>query len=142
VALWHVEWQTHQSRAGHCVLSLCSRALISSVLDLVRWNEALDTGSLLTKEGLAQMWTPVTLNDGNQFEYGFGWFIRPVPSHRTVAHGGGLPGFSAAIWKFIDDKLTVILLPNCETAETMQMSLSVAGFYVPALATSEVKGKL
>lgn len=69
-------------------------ALISSVLDLVKWDGALREGRLFTKNSLEQMWSPVILNDQTTSPYGFGWFIRAIPNHRTVAHGGGLPGFS------------------------------------------------
>jgi CubicO group peptidase (beta-lactamase class C family) len=84
----------------------------------------------------------VSLNDGTTFKYGFGWFLRPVPGHRTVAHGGGLPVFSTFIWRFIDDGLTVIVLSNCETADTGRIALGVAGLYVPALLSPEIKKQL
>jgi D-alanyl-D-alanine carboxypeptidase len=117
-------------------------ALISSVLDMVKWDAALGSERLLKKTSLDQMWTPVRLNDGTTHNYGFGWYLRPVPGHRTVAHGGGLPGFSTFIWRFIDDKLTVVVLSNCETADTGRNALRVAGFYVPALLSPEVKRQL
>jgi D-alanyl-D-alanine carboxypeptidase len=117
-------------------------ALISSVLDMVKWDSALNSERLLKKASLNEMWSPVHLNDGTTYNYGFGWYLRPVPSHRTVAHGGGLPGFSTFIWRFIDDKLTVIVLSNCETADTGRIGLAVAGLYVPALLSPEVKKQL
>lgn len=117
-------------------------ALISSVLDMVKWDAALNSEDLLKKTSLDQMWTPVRLNDGTTNNYGFGWFLRPVPGHRTVAHGGGLPGFSTFIWRFMDDKLTVIVLSNNEAADTGRIALGVAGLYAPALVSPEVKKQL
>jgi D-alanyl-D-alanine carboxypeptidase len=117
-------------------------ALISSVLDMVKWDAALNSEALLKKTSLEQMWTPVRLNDGTTYPYGFGWFLRPVQGHKTVAHGGQLPGFSTFIWRFMDDKLTVIALANCESADTGQIALGVAGLYVPALLSAEVKKQL
>jgi D-alanyl-D-alanine carboxypeptidase len=114
-------------------------ALISSVLDMVKWDAALGSEALLKKTSLDRMWTPVRLNDGATYNYGFGWYLRPVPGHRTIAHGGGLPGFATSIWRFIDDKLTVIVLSNCETADTMRIGFGVASLYVPALIAPEVK---
>jgi CubicO group peptidase (beta-lactamase class C family) len=102
----------------------------------------LSSEVLLKKGRLEEMWTPVRLNDGTTYNYGFGWYLRPVPGHRTVAHGGGLPGFATTIWRFIDDQLTVIVLSNCETANTMRIGLGVAGLYVPALVSPEVKKQL
>ena len=117
-------------------------ALISSILDMAKWDSALNSKNLLTRASLDQMWTPVRLNDGTTYNYGFGWYLRPIPGHTTVAHGGGLPGFATTIWKFIDDQLTVIVLSNCETADTMRIGLGVAGLYVPALLSPEVKKQL
>src|SRR6266567_2974082 len=114
-------------------------ALISSVLDMVKWDAVLASERLLKKTTLEQMWTPVRLNDRTISEYGFGWFLRPIPGHRTVGHGGGLPGFSTFIWRFMDDKLTVIVLSNSETADTARMALSVAGYYIPVLVSPEIK---
>ena len=116
--------------------------MISSVLDMVKWDEALRGEKLLKKESLELMWTPVRLNDGTTYSYGFGWYLRLIPGHRTVAHGGGLPGFSSFIWRFIDDKLTVIVLANCESADTIRISLGIAEFYAPALLTPEIKKQL
>jgi D-alanyl-D-alanine carboxypeptidase len=116
--------------------------LISSVIDLVKWDGALREGRLFTETSLEQMWSPVILNDQTTSPYGFGWFIRSIPSHRTVAHGGGLPGFSSFIWRFMDDKLTAVLLANSEKAETAKISLHVAGFYRPVLMTPEIKKQL
>ncbi|PYJ55505.1 MAG: hypothetical protein DME24_24880 [Verrucomicrobia bacterium] len=109
---------------------------------MAKWDAALGSEVLLKKTSLDQMWTPVRLNDGTTYNYGFGWYLRPVPGHRTVAHGGGLPGFSTFIWRFMDDKLTVIVLSNSEIADTGRIALGVAGLYVPALVSPEVKKQL
>jgi CubicO group peptidase (beta-lactamase class C family) len=116
-------------------------ALISSVLDMVNWNAALNSEVVVKTEILEQMWTPVWLNDGTAYDYGFGWYIRTLPGHRIVAHGGGLPGFSTFIWRFIDDKLAVIALSNCGTADTGRIALGVVGFYVPTLLSPEIKNQ-
>ena len=108
-------------------------ALISSVLDMVKWDAALNSEKLLKKSSLEEMWTPVRLGDGTTSNYGFGWFLEPVKNHKAVAHGGDMPGFTSFIWRFIDDRLTVIVLANCETASTGRMALGVARLYVPAL---------
>jgi CubicO group peptidase (beta-lactamase class C family) len=117
-------------------------ALISSVLDLVKWDGALREERLLTKASLEQIWSPVILNDQTTFPYGFGWFVRQIPGHQTLAHSGALPGFSSFIWRFLDDKVTVIVLANSENADTGKISLRVAGFYRPVLMSPEIKKQL
>jgi CubicO group peptidase (beta-lactamase class C family) len=117
-------------------------ALISSVFDMVKWDVALNSEVLLRKSSLEEMWTPVRLNDGTTSNYGFGWYLRPVSKHKAAGHGGDMPGFTSFIWRFMDDHLTVIVLSNCETAQTARIALGVAGLYVPALVSPEVKKQL
>ena len=61
---------------------------------------------------LDQMRTAAVTKDGADapFNYGFGWFIDSYHGHRFVQHSGGTPGFSSVIYRFLDDKLTIIIL--------------------------------
>ena len=88
--------------------------LVSSVSDMLKWDAALDSETLLTKSILERMWTPTPLKKGEPAGYGFGWQIGKVNGHRLVSHGGGIPGFSTDISRFVDDKLTVIVLANSD----------------------------
>src|SRR5438552_15793403 len=66
------------------------------------------------KSSLDQMWTADVTNNGIDapFNYGFGWFIENYHGHRLVQHSGGTPGFSSAMYRFVSDKLTIIILTN------------------------------
>jgi CubicO group peptidase (beta-lactamase class C family) len=116
-----------------------SGAFLSTVLDFVRWDAALSTGTILTSASRTQMWTPVSLNDGTTHPYGFGWFLDPFQGRRRVHHGGGVPGFTADIERFVDDRLTVVVLANLGGADVERIARDVAGFYVPALAPPAAK---
>src|SRR6266496_3694183 len=111
-------------------------ALLSNVGDLARWDAALYTERLLKKSSLDGMWTPARLKDGKTapFSYGFGWFIDSYHGHRIVQHSGGTPGFSSTIYRFVDDKLTIIILTNHADRIVDQMAIDIAGIYVRALA--------
>jgi CubicO group peptidase (beta-lactamase class C family) len=75
------------------------------------------------------MWTQVRLNGGEAYRYGFGWAVDSVDGHRQVGHGGSLPGFRAAMARFPDDSLTVIVLTNGDGARPDQMAEGVAKIY-------------
>jgi len=79
------------------------------------------------------MWAPVQFNDGKTVPYGYGWGLSPWQGHKRVFHDGGLPGFPADFERFIDDKLTVIVLTNTEGVDASQIALTVAGIFIPAL---------
>jgi hypothetical protein len=111
-------------------------SILSTVEDLARWDAALYTGKLLKRSSLTQMWTPVRTNEGAvaSFNYGFGWFVDRYHGHLLVQHSGGTPGFSSAIYRFVDDQLTVIILTNHSDMIIDQLAIDIAGMYVPALA--------
>jgi CubicO group peptidase (beta-lactamase class C family) len=114
-------------------------ALVSTVSDMAKWDAALNTDRLLKRSSLAQMWTPVTLNDGKATNYGFGWFIGEYATRQWISHGGGIPGFSTEITRFLDDHLTVIVLANSESADAGPVTTGVAAFYIPALVAHAPK---
>jgi CubicO group peptidase (beta-lactamase class C family) len=111
-----------------------SGAFLSTVLDLARWEAALYSASVLKRASLEQMWTQVKLNDGKTHDYGFGWQLGSVQGHRMVHHGGSLPGFRAQFTRFVDDKITVVVLTNLDGASPYEIAGGVARFYIPALA--------
>jgi D-alanyl-D-alanine carboxypeptidase len=113
--------------------------LVSSVGDLVKWDLALRSEAVLEKSTLDQMWTLTKLSKGGEAEYGFGWGIRKVNGHRMVAHGGGIPGFSTMISRFVDDDLTVIVLTNADDGNAEAIARGIAARLVPALAEETEK---
>lgn len=116
-----------------------SGAFLSTVLDMVKWDAALRTDSVLPSSVREQMWTPLKLNNGTSIPYGFGWGLAPWQGHKRVFHNGGLPGFLSDFERFVDDKLTVIVMINSTSADPGKIALNVAGFYVPALAPPVLK---
>jgi CubicO group peptidase (beta-lactamase class C family) len=112
-------------------------ALYLTVLDMAKWAAALSSGKLLKRDSLDLMWLPARLNDGKSVQYGFGWMIGEMRGHRVIRHGGGWQGFSTHIARFVDEKLTVIVLTNLAGAPANEISNGVAGLYHPELAAVE-----
>ncbi len=120
-------------------IAFSAGAILSNVEDMAKWDAALYTERLLTRSSLEQMWTPAKTNQGApaSFDYGFGWFIDSYHGHRVVQHSGGTPGFSSAIYRFTDDKLTVIVLTNHADRILDQLVIDIAGTYAQALKRPE-----
>jgi D-alanyl-D-alanine carboxypeptidase len=83
-----------------------SGAFVSTVLDLAKWEAALLDDRILTQQTKQAMWSPVTLNDGRTFPYGFGWQLDDWPADSRVPtgvpmirHGGSMNGFRAGLAK-------------------------------------------
>jgi hypothetical protein len=82
------------------------------------------------------------LNNGATHTYGFGWELSTVAGHRHVHHGGSLPGFRAQFSRFVDDKLTVIVLTNGENANPNLIAIGIAAFYIPGLIPERTVAKI
>ncbi len=50
-------------------------SLYTNVFDMAKWDAALYTEKLIKRSTLEQMWTPVKLNDGTTYPYGFAWRV-------------------------------------------------------------------
>lgn len=110
-----------------------SGAFLSTVGDMAKFEAALYSGKLLKKETLDQMWTPFKLNDGKDSIYGLGWFTGAVNGRKRINHGGSLNGFRSEFARYVDDKVTVIVLTNLNENNPAEIAIGVAGIYVPAL---------
>ena len=107
-------------------------SLYFSILDLVKWDAALYTETLLKRSSLQQMWTVAPLLDGkpNTGHYGFGWFVWEKNGHRLVEHEGQWQGFETQISRYIDDALTVVVLTNLGSAKPQRIAETVAKIYL------------
>jgi len=114
-----------------------SGAFYSTVLDLAKWDAVLRSDAILSRETRRQMGTPVKLNDGSTYPYGFGWQLGDVGGHRLVHHSGGMTGFRASLARFVDDGLTVIVLMNLDDVDVDTIVHGVARLYLPADASRE-----
>jgi D-alanyl-D-alanine carboxypeptidase len=114
-------------------------SILSTIEDLAKWDAALYTEKLLKKSSLEKMWTPARTNTGDAaaFDYGFGWFIEEYRGRRDILHSGGTPGFSSVMHRFVDDRLTVVILTNHADIMLDQMALDVAGMFESRLKYSE-----
>jgi CubicO group peptidase (beta-lactamase class C family) len=116
-------------------------SLYLTVDDMIKWDAGLYTEKVLKRSSLEQMWTPAKTNDGKATEYGFGWSLGAVNGHKRIAHGGAWQGFTAFIDRYVDDKLTVIVLTNLAPGRPGQgggnpgkIAAGVAALYEPELA--------
>lgn len=113
--------------------STADGSLYLTAHDLALWDLALYEDKALNARIKEAIWSPVKLKDGSTYPYGFGWELGPVNGHRRVAHSGSWQGFRSQISRFIDDKLTVIVLGNSSTAPPEKVASGIAAHYLPAL---------
>jgi CubicO group peptidase (beta-lactamase class C family) len=119
-----------------------SGAFLSTVLDLAKWDAALYTDKILKQTIRDQMWTGVKLNSGKLHPYGFGWDLDNINGHKIVRHGGSLPGFRAMLARFVDDKITIVVLTNGDNANPAGIAMQVAAQYIPGLIPERIARKI
>jgi D-alanyl-D-alanine carboxypeptidase len=112
-------WQGNRHRNGDYTSPsgpYAAGAIVSTVEDMAKWDSALYGEKLIRRASLEQMWTPMRLNNGRATDYGFGWVVTNYGKPNAyVHHGGGIPGFSTYIVRYLEPRITVILFSNTET---------------------------
>jgi CubicO group peptidase (beta-lactamase class C family) len=120
----------------------------SNLEDLARWDEALRASTLLSPGWMKPALTPVRLADGSAtrwppgekggddlapgepVSYGFGWFLDPWHGRARMWHHGDTTGFRAAVERFTDDGVTVVVLANRDDVDAIALALEVAQPYL------------
>ena len=110
--------------------------VLIDVLDFAAWDIAITSHKLLRPESLTAMTTSARLSDGTTVGHGLGWFLDTFNGHRFGAHWGTtVTGHSSVIRRYVDDKVTVIMLANLDDGGfgIDAMSRHIAGMYVPGV---------
>ena len=89
-----------------------SAGLLSSVVDLAKYDVAIDTNVFIFRASQELAWTNAVSTTGEALPYGLGWFIQRERGVRLVWHYGQWPQYSALYLKAPDRHLTLILLGN------------------------------
>ncbi|HTJ22897.1 MAG TPA: serine hydrolase [Gemmatimonadaceae bacterium] len=112
----------HYANAGYINMTVPqgAGALYSTTEDLLKWEQGLFGGKLLTPASLKKMTTPFKNN------YAFGLEVDTTPGHRVIQHGGGIEGFNTIVSYYPDDQLTVVVLANVNGAAPGQIAPKLA----------------
>jgi len=104
--------------------------LISTVMDLAKYEAAVDRNQFLKKETQEQAWTGFVSNNGQSLPHGLGWFVRPYRAQKLIWHYGYWPdSFSATLVKVPQQKLTLVVLANSD-------ALSAPFYYTGGIETN------
>jgi len=85
---------------------LSAGGLYSTTGDLLRWEQGLFGGKLLSPASLAKMTTPF------KQDYAFGLAVSTQDGHKAITHDGGIQGFNTSMIYYPDEKLVVAVLAN------------------------------
>ncbi len=104
----------------HMSVPHAAGALYSTVEDLLRWEQGLFGGKLLSPASLAKMTTAF------KSDYALGVVVRSENGRKVVQHGGGIEGFNTFLAYYPDTRLTVAVLANLNGEAPTQIAGQLA----------------
>lgn len=112
-------------------------AVLSTVSDLLIWNDALSTarlGPLVT----GKLEEPTRLSNGRELTYARGLFVEDTPFGRAVWHTGSARAFEALLSRLPDHGLSIAMLCNAgETADRNMEGHRIADVFLPEAAARQ-----
>jgi len=88
--------------------------LISTVLDMAKYDIAIDQNKFLTKETQQLAFTPTLSTKGETLPYGLGWFTQNYKGTKLIWHYGYWTGNSSFILKVPERNITFIIMANSD----------------------------
>ena len=92
-----------------------SAGFLSTVLDMAKFDAAVDRHIFLKNETQEKAWTASVSNSGERLPYGLGWFVMDYNGLKLTWHTGHWgTGYSALYFKVPEKNVTLVLLANSE----------------------------
>ena len=103
-----------------------SGALMSSLSDMLKWQNPLNKNVLLKAENSGKAFNKNKLNNGDEFSYGYGWHIRDIDGIITREHGGSIFGFKSMAVYIPAEDIYVIGFTNCDCFSPTKITQDIA----------------
>jgi CubicO group peptidase (beta-lactamase class C family) len=97
-----------------------------SLNDFLAWERGVRARALLRPGSWSQILTPVVLNSGKAYPYGFAWEIRRKNGQTVHGHDGSFQGFEAILRRYIEEELTIIALANLAEVDLARVTEQIA----------------
>ena len=91
-----------------------SAGLISTVLDMAKYDIAIDQNKFISKETQQLAFTPTVSTKGESLPYGLGWFTTNYKGTKLLWHYGYWTGNSSFILKVPEHNITFIIMANSD----------------------------
>src|SRR5687768_12232290 len=103
--------------------------LLTTVGDLLKWNENFVRPVVGDAKLLMQMQTVGKYNDGRDLDYGLGLYVRPLDGVKNVYHSGSTAGYRAHLNRFPESHTSVAVLCNASDGEATRAANDVSRLY-------------
>ncbi|NII84458.1 serine hydrolase domain-containing protein [Pedobacter sp. SG908] len=103
-----------------------SGSLMSTVADLLKWQNALNQNKLLNASETKKMFSSYKLNNGKMLSYGYGWHLKDIDGIATREHGGSIFGFKTMGVYIPSEDIYVVGLSNCDCNSPTELIRNIA----------------
>jgi CubicO group peptidase (beta-lactamase class C family) len=104
--------------------------LLTTVQDLLAWNEALAAGRIGGPSFMQEMHRQGVLNDGSQIEYAAGIFVTRHNGVPEVSHTGATSGYRAFLARYPEQRVGVAVLCNAGNVNPGTVGRQVADAFL------------
>ena len=104
--------------------------LLTTVGDLLRWTENLETGAVGGPRFLTEMHRQARLTSGRQIEYASGLFVTSWRGIPEVSHSGSTGGYRAFLARYPRQRVAVAVLCNAAHANATALAHQVADVHL------------
>ncbi len=115
--------------------------IISTVDDMLKWDEALYNKNFIQPELLQQAHTTYQLTTGNPANYGLGWGVATMGNKMLLQHGGAIGGYRAQGFRVPDDHLYFLVMSNSGTTNAGLMGNKVLSILYDIPPAKEQRNK-
>lgn len=101
-------------------------SIITTVTDLLKWDEALYSENILNESSLKTLFDPVILIGGEKTDFACGWTITNYGGTIIYGHGGGINGYVCQVYRLPSEHIYVAVLSNIINRTTKNPIASIA----------------
>lgn len=107
-------------------IPFASGSLMSTVDDMLKWEEAIKNHVLLSKETTDKAFANYRLNNGELTNYGYGWHVETLNGTKSFEHGGSIFGYKSMGVYLPKEDIYVIGLSNCDCNSPTKITRDIA----------------
>lgn len=126
----HLGWGIEEDGGG---------GIVSTLDDMVAWQQNLIDPKVGTAEMYQRMATPCVFDNGATGFYGLGLVTDVYRGRRAVGHGGGVAGGRSESMRFIDDGLGIVIIANNDQIAAFAVARRIADIYFGTAAPTPIE---
>ena len=111
-------------------LPYAAGSILSTVEDLLKWQNALYSNGLLKKSSFELAIKPSVLNNGKKIPYGYGFRLANLRESNVIAHTGSTKGFTSIAFFLPKENIYIVALTNCNCKNVNNVTKQVAELFV------------